>query len=848
MKVTIYSHNFCVTGYNRYGYEFLKQFGISNFGEVDYRAIRTNKWAAKTGRPPLPTIKRTYAASLKNGREFRFHINCLSMFKQAVANDPTLRDNIEYETVELYEPTSLELKVLPKYSPREEQVPLIDYLKSPGTSKVLTLRTGGGKMQDVNEPVLTPLGWRPIGKLKRGDKVITHRGTESTILGIYPHKEKALYKVTSVDGRETLAGAEHLWAVYINGSAQRRVMSTDEVNDHLLRGNRVAVPNVQDWGGFKDVGYPRVDPFMYGFLFITGVRRSNLVLTNTHSEHIGDLLRKGAGQMNADLTYCENGGWRLSQSRYKVDLYSRYLEKLETYRFNALATNQQPIPDHLLNGSYETRKALLEGILEGLAERGRRVNGTLNHYRLAQKHTRDIVLYLARSLGYDVSSHFYENKMKRQPDRRRDYEIEIEARTDGLVELQSVRFEKFGDAVCIAIDHPEHLYVTRDFLVTHNTYCALQAASEFNQRILISIETRFFNLWREALEHNPDPEKDKQILDVSEDNVLYVQGSKELNALMELALEDKLKDIKVIVVASRTMGIFFETYERFGEDALLYYPVLPIHFCELLSIGTRIKDELHLSLHANFTEELYLHVLRSFSLSATLEDGTFKDEILAIMFPMEMRAPASKLVKYIAVTALMYRLHDPEGMVCTIRGSTDYSHNAYEQWILKDKSRKSNYLSIVVNWLAHRFVKVRIPGQRAAIFATSVEMATEMQAALQRAYPDLTIARYAASAGDVYVEAREADVLVTTVQSFGTGFDLDGLICSFMTTSINSHNTNIQVLGRLRELRKWPDLTPVFDYLVCEDVPKQLNYHEEKIRQFQHRVKSHKVSYINTKV
>ena len=98
MKVTIYSHNFAASDYNRYGYEFLKNFGISNFGETDYRAVRMNRYNSRfSNRPPLPTIKRTYATSLTNGREFRFHVNCLDMFKKAVSNDSILSNEIVYE-------------------------------------------------------------------------------------------------------------------------------------------------------------------------------------------------------------------------------------------------------------------------------------------------------------------------------------------------------------------------------------------------------------------------------------------------------------------------------------------------------------------------------------------------------------------------------------------------------------------------------------------------------------------------------------------------------------------------------------------------------------------------------
>lgn len=130
--------------------------------------------------------------------------------------------------------------------------------------------------------------------------------------------------------------------------------------------------------------------------------------------------------------------------------------------------------------------------------------------------------------------------------------------------IDTIEYAKTADAVCISIDDPEHLYVTRDFIVTHNTYCALQASADLKGRIVISIEKRFFNLWEEALCPG-----EKQILDLKEDEVLFISGSKELKALMELAIEDKLQEIKVIIIAARTLGIFFETYERYGKYILI---------------------------------------------------------------------------------------------------------------------------------------------------------------------------------------------------------------------------------------------------------------------------------------
>lgn len=375
------------------------------------------------------------------------------------------------------------------------------------------------------------------------------------------------------------------------------------------------------------------------------------------------------------------------------------------------------------------------------------------------------------------------------------------------------------------------------------TFCALAAAVKLNGKIFISIETRFFNLWREAME-GP-----KKILNVDiNKEVLFIQGTKELRALLQLALDDDLKEEKVYIVAARTLAIFFEAYERYSGNLEGVYPIIPHEMYELLDIATRIKDEVHLSLFANFKEELYLHGPKSISLSATLEDGSFLDKILAIMFPNEIRSPEVEYLKYIEVYSMMYSLNDPKNVVTSHRGSSDYSHNAYEAYILSKVNTKRNYFKIIQDWLQSAYLDIKVDKQRACVFVSSVEMATALIEHLRQLYPHIHFERYAASAGDVYETAKLADVLITTVQSFGTGFDLDDLICSLLTTSLRSQKTNLQVLGRLRVLKNYPNQTPKFYYLVCSDIPKHLGYHEVKKTQFYGKVKAHHTRFLTSSV
>lgn len=846
MHVKIYTHNFCCSGYNRYGYEFLKQFGVSNFGETDYRAIRINKFRSKFGKnkQPLPTVKRTYARSTKNGREFRFHIHSLDLFKAAVSNDPVLCNQITYEVEPRYEPLTVDLNVLPKYSPKDEdQVNSINYLNEPGDSKVLCLRTGGGKMQPLTEPVLTPTGWKTIGDLKVGDYITAPDGKSRKVVGYYPQGEHNVYRMSFVDdSRIGYSGIDHLWGVWIDDVW--KVLRTSDLKRCLSQFKKVELPTI-DPLTVSHSEEVTIDPYVYGLTYVLGIPRNKYVSLRIKDPVTFAKYEQRISKMGLVIKHIGEGKvWSCCYPTHPDRLKNMALKDFNRAQARlGLATphREYSVLSKLYSeNTYEVRAAVFEGILDGL--KAKQSSAEKKGYRITGYERMMDILMLAWSLGYQAS--YCKVNDYKHVSQLISYRMTFSSKPVKRIQVKGITKLRPKEQACIAVDSPDHLYITRAYTVTHNTYCSLQAAADRKQRLVVSIESRFFNLWREALLPGH-----KQVLDLKEEEVLFVQGSKELCDLMTNAIEGRIDHIKVIVLAARTMANYFETYEKYGNDCLLYYPVKPINFYEVVQGGTRIKDELHLSYYANFVEELYLHGPKSFSLTATLKNGSFRDNMMDLMFPPNIRPPETALVKYIDVQALMYRLVEPTKVRCTNPGSTDYNHNAFEKWILKDKRRTDNYVNMMLHWIRVRFLNKNYEtGQKSAIFVTSVNMATIFTMAIKKKYPEVKCARYAASAGDVYAIASEADILVTTVQSFGTGFDLEGLICCLMTTSINSSDTNVQVLGRLRELKRWLHLTPIFDYLVCEDIPRHLAYHEEKIKQFASRVKSHTSAYLNQKV
>ena len=62
-----------------------------------------------------------------------------------------------------------------------------------------------------------------------------------------------------------------------------------------------------------------------------------------------------------------------------------------------------------------------------------------------------------------------------------------------------------------------------------------------------------------------------------------------------------------------------------------------------------------------------------------------------------------------------------------------------------------------------------------------------------------------------------------------------------MTDAVDSGQANRQTLGRLRDLES-DEQSPEFLYLVCADIDKHKEYHENKMQKFKGWVRNHRES------
>lgn len=73
---------------------------------------------------------------------------------------------------------------------------------------------GVGKAQPLYAKILTPTGWTTMGEIKAGDMVLTPCGSEAKVIGTYPQVGlRTVYRVTFEDGRFTDVDEDHIWTV-----------------------------------------------------------------------------------------------------------------------------------------------------------------------------------------------------------------------------------------------------------------------------------------------------------------------------------------------------------------------------------------------------------------------------------------------------------------------------------------------------------------------------------------------------------------------------------------------------------------------------------------------------------
>jgi phosphate starvation-inducible protein PhoH and related proteins len=375
-----------------------------------------------------------------------------------------------------------------------------------GTIEVAPLAFMRGRAQPLTCQVATPEGFRAIGALQPGDLVIGSDGLPTPVLGVYPQGRRQVFRVRTQDGASTLCCGEHLWSVLTPADKRRgkpaRVLETQDMIGRVRAAHQrgFELPLVSQPVEFLAQEVP-MDPYALGLLLGDGCLTGSTTpsFATADSELVDGLERllpgieaHPTGGPNYVMKRAGGGG------RGGVITANPVMRLLRVLELEGTRSGTKFVPEEYLHNSSAVRLAVLQGLLDSDGGPVMQAARTCRiQYVTTSPQLREAVVFLVRSLG-GVAYWRTRPAQGRKPGfvrgrqvRHRSDAYVVDIRLPAHIQPFRLRrkrekYERFGggrpmrfidsiepageeETVCIQVAAADSLYVTDDFLVTHNT-------------------------------------------------------------------------------------------------------------------------------------------------------------------------------------------------------------------------------------------------------------------------------------------------------------------------------------------------------------------------------------------
>lgn len=390
-----------------------------------------------------------------------------------------------------------------------------------GKRKLLTVcgMGGLGKCIDVDTLIASPNGYIRAGDIKVGDKVFTPKNTVANVVDVYPQNElKECYEITLSDGRSVVADEEQLFNVKINhlgrdsnyGKFKNVPLSEiiEEFNNQknqLIAEGKWDVPNPKRTHIYfnvpeaieyehKDVS---IDPYFLGLLIGDGGITTGVGFSNNDQNTL-DWIRTHLSENyeGYSLKYRSGVDYSISREDYnpkgKTREENRNVIKSKLSDLGLLGRNSHTkfIPEIYKFNDIETRMELLRGLMD--TDGYIAGSGNTSYTTVSQQLALDFI-ELVRSLG--ASAKMIEHSVKYKDSFRKCFEVRfvLPFKMGSVVKNNALKVERYNkrlsgkeffkkltvadikpvglrETICFRIDDPDHLFLTSDYMIVHNTF------------------------------------------------------------------------------------------------------------------------------------------------------------------------------------------------------------------------------------------------------------------------------------------------------------------------------------------------------------------------------------------
>lgn len=640
------------------------------------------------------------------------------------------------------------------YDPRDKiQEESINFLQEENHQAALNLQTGLGKAQPNDTMIPTPNGYTLMGNIKPGDYVFGRNGNPIKVLEIFPQPEKLLvYEIIFKDGRTAKCCKDHLWNIWLDN--KWTTVTMNDIIKLFLSGKNIFIPkliNSVNYGTYATAA----DPFDVGQMISSDTKE------------------------NDDITYLD-----------------KYPEFINQFLYNS------PI----------IRLNLLRGILEKYCE----LMWENGIYKIKYHTINIIIMHIIKNICYSMN---FECIVKDKINKfNTEFNIFISApmpiinfligstngmpsddvwkyifNDDILLQITDIEALDKEDCTCIKVDAEDQLYLTEDFIVTHNTFCVAYASTKLCEKTLIITPN-------ESLKHQWINTYSK-MFDYRNKSLMNIAGSNIIEGIMEDNIES---NADVYFVNHQTLRSYMTQYGGYKLH----------QFFKKINIGIKVYDESHMEFANILLLDFFSNTNRTWYLTATFdrsdktESQCFKRAFNSVLTygEMESQEVVEKHVIYHVVN-INSRItpRDRSKLMNSFQGFTAANYGKYAFQTDENKTAYKAILEILN-------ITKTLEG-KTIIFVPLIDVVDQVVKDLKKDFPDKSVAAYHSRCSkDEKESAEKKDIIVSTIKSCGTGKDIKGLRVVICAEPIASKVVAQQLMGRLRPYAKDKE-TYFFDVL-----------------------------------
>lgn len=348
---------------------------------------------------------------------------------------------------------------------------------------------GTGKAQPLYAKVLTPDGFKEMGDMKIGSKVMSPDGTVQSVTGVFPQGLRHAYKVTFSDGSSADCDGEHLWVYRIDDmDPESSFTRCDTLNDLIdfcpalinpseEMKHRCEIPMTSPIEYEAKEYY--IHPYIAGVLIGSGdLTQKSITFTCKYKDsEMKDRVEELLGEkFSLTPTYANKfliRKTKLANGRcFNFRVEKAHLRYIKEDRF---------IPEKYQYGSIEQRLDFLNGLMDSLG--GYSESAGMPFLETKSKQLAKDLCTLVWSLGgyasikpvkskkitrYKTKYQVYMMLDKNVFYMKRKKDMYTPSKIPGRF-IEKVEKVEDTECQCIKVSGKDELYITDDYIVTHNT-------------------------------------------------------------------------------------------------------------------------------------------------------------------------------------------------------------------------------------------------------------------------------------------------------------------------------------------------------------------------------------------